>query len=151
MLLAVPMLAMPTVGRALVTAIAEARSSRAMAAALPGPPEAFRLVSIGAYSPSLSFYMRQSTVMFTDDGEPLRSNYWFRNFGPAVYAGAPHFRPLAEWPGELDRCPAGTVFVTRTDRPDYRAALAARLPLLAENVRVAAYGPCPAAAPAGGR
>lgn len=151
MMLAAPMLAMPTIGHALLAAIAEARSSRAIVTALPGPPGSFRLVSVGAYSPSLSFYMGQITEMFTDDGEPLRSNYWFRNFGPAVYARAPHFRPLAQWPAELDRCPAGTVFVTRADRPDYRAALAARLPLLAENARVAAYGPCRAAAPAGGR
>jgi 4-amino-4-deoxy-L-arabinose transferase-like glycosyltransferase len=150
MLLAVPMLAMPTIGHPLVAAIAEARSSLAIVAALPGPPEAFHLVSVGAYSPSLSFYMRQNTVMFTDDGEPLRSNYWFRNFSPAVYGRAPQFRPLAEWPGELERCPAGSVFVTRADRPDYRSALAARLPLLRENVRIAAYGPCPAFTPAGG-
>ncbi len=149
-LLALPLLAMPSVGHALVAAIAESRSSRSIVAGLPGPPESFHLFSVGAYSPSLSYYMRQNTVMFTDDGEPLRSNYWFRNFGPAVYGRAPHFRPLSEWRGELDHCPAGGLFVTRSDWPDERAALAARLPLLAANSRIAVYGPCPAGAAGGG-
>jgi 4-amino-4-deoxy-L-arabinose transferase-like glycosyltransferase len=147
--LALPLLAMPAIGHGLVAAIAEVRSSRAIVASLPGPPERFRLFSVGAYSPSLSFYMRQNTVMFTDDGEPLRSNYWFRTFSPAVYAAAPHMRPLAQWRDELERCPAGGVFVTRADRPDYRDALAARLPLLHLNARVAVYGPCPTAPAAG--
>jgi 4-amino-4-deoxy-L-arabinose transferase-like glycosyltransferase len=149
--LAIPLLTAPATGRVLLAAITEARSSRAVVAALPGPPQAFRLASVGAYSPALSYYMRQDTVMFTDDGEPLRSNYWFRNFSAAVYARSPLYRPLAQWPDELERCPQGTLFVTRADRPDYRDVLAARLPLLAENARVAVYGPCPALAPVGER
>lgn len=122
----------------------------AVAAALPSP-DGGMVLGVAAYPPSLPFYLRRTLPVATASGRELTSN-WIADQQQAFRAlpGSP-LLPGDAWRAILATCPQPTVFVTRTGDTDTRAALAARLPLLAEQGRYAAYGPCRSASTTGAR
>jgi 4-amino-4-deoxy-L-arabinose transferase-like glycosyltransferase len=146
--------AIPIAGGPLLTAVGDDRSSAAVTqvtaavvareSAAGAPAE---VLGVGAYIPSLPFYLKRTVPIATVAGRELTSNYIadyvdrFRD-----YPGTP-LRPADEWRTALASCATPTVFIVRSGDKDVRATLAARLPLLAEDVRFSAYGPC--AVPAG--
>ncbi|HEU5465429.1 MAG TPA: glycosyltransferase family 39 protein [Gemmatimonadales bacterium] len=142
-------IAIPVFGGTLLRAVGEDRSSApvadAVAAALSqsaaaGAPA--QVVGIGAFIPSLPFYLRRTIPVATATGKELTSTYI------AEYAdqfrtvpGSPLLTADA-WRDLLARCPLPTIFIARAGDRDVRATLHARLPLLAEDGRFTAYGPC---------
>jgi len=136
-------MAIPFAGARLLAAVGDDRSSapivQATIAALRGGGE---VVGVAAYPPSLPFYMRRLVPVATATGRELTSNYIadqqeaFRNLTESPLL------PADAWHDTLARCASPTVFITRRGDASARATLAAALPLLAEDVRYAAYGPC---------
>ena len=142
-------IAIPISGGTLLRAVGEDRSSApvadAVAAALSrsaaaGAPA--QVVGVGAFIPSLPFYLRRTIPIATATGKELTSTYI------ADYAdrfrtvpGSP-LLPADAWRDLLSRCPLPTVFLARAGDREVRATLHGRLPLLGEDSRFAAYGPC---------
>lgn len=148
--------AVPIAGGPLLAAVGDDRSSAAVTqvtaavlareSAAGAPAE---VLGIGAYIPSLPFYLRRTVPIATVAGRELTSNYIADYVDQyRTYPGTP-LRPADEWRLVLAHCATPTVFIARAGDRETRAALAARLPLLAEDARFSAYGPC--AAPGGGR
>ncbi|HZH39859.1 MAG TPA: glycosyltransferase family 39 protein [Gemmatimonadales bacterium] len=146
--------AIPVVGGTLLHAVGEDRSSAAVtdavAAALShsaasGAPA--QVVGIGAFIPSLPFYLRRTIPVATATGKELTSTY-IADYVERLRAvpGSPLLAPDA-WRDLLSRCPLPTVFIARSGDRDVRSVLHGRLPLLGEDTRFAAYGPCRAGAP----
>lgn len=147
-------IAIPLAGGTLLRAVGEDRSSGAItdavAAALSrsaarGAPA--QVLGVDAYIPSLPFYLRRIIPVATPAGRELTSTYI------ADYAdrfrtvpGSP-LLPADAWKDVLARCPLPTVFITRSGDRDIRQVLHGRLPLLAEDARFVAYGPCRAGTP----
>jgi len=100
------------------------------------------VLGVGAYPPSLPFYLRRTVPVATATGRELTSN-WIADQQEAFRArpGSP-LKPAESWREVLATCPEPTVFVARSGDRDIRAALAAHLPLIAEEGRFVAYGPC---------
>lgn len=148
--------AIPIAGGPLLAAVGDDRSSAAVtqvtAAVLARESAAGApadVLGIGAYIPSLPFYLRRTVPIATVAGRELTSNYIADYVDQyRAYPGTP-LRPADEWRLVLDHCDTPTVFIARAGDRETRAALAARLPLLAEDARFSAYGPC--TAPAAGR
>jgi 4-amino-4-deoxy-L-arabinose transferase-like glycosyltransferase len=140
---AVCVMAIPFAGARLLAAVGDDRSSapivQATAAALTGGG---RVIGVAAYPPSLPFYMRRPLPVATATGRELTSNYIADQ--QAAFRALPNspLLPADAWRDSLARCTAPTVFITRRGDAATRAALSAVLPLLAEDVRYAAYGPC---------
>ena len=139
----------PVAGGTLLRAVGDDRSSApvtdAVAAALSrsaaaGAPA--QVVGIGAFIPSLPFYLRRTIPLATATGKELTSTYIadyadrFRTFPGSPLLAADAWRDL------LARCPLPTIFIARSGDRNIRAALHGRLPLLGEDARFAAYGPC---------
>ncbi|HXH62679.1 MAG TPA: glycosyltransferase family 39 protein [Gemmatimonadales bacterium] len=148
--------AIPIAGGPLLAAVGDDRSSAAVTqvtaavlareSAAGAPAE---VLGIGAYIPSLPFYLRRTVPIATVAGRELTSNYiadYVEQYRTS--AGTP-LRPADEWRLVLAHCATPTVFIARAGDRETRTALAARLPLLAEDARFSAYGPC--AAPAAAR
>ena len=142
-------IAIPIVGGTLLRAVGDDRSSApvtdAVAAALSrsaaaGAPA--QVVGIGAFIPSLPFYLRRTIPLATATAKELTSTY--------IADYADRFRtlpgsPLLDadaWRDLLSRCPLPTIFIARAGDRDVRTTLHGRLPLLGEDARFAAYGPC---------
>ena len=147
-------IAVPVVGGTLLRAVGEDRSSAAVtdavAAALShsaagGAPA--QVVGVGAFIPSLPFYLRRTIPVATATGRELTSTY-IADYADRFRAvpGSPLLAADA-WRDLLARCPLATVFIARASDRDVRATLHGRLPLLGEDVRFAAYGPCRPGAP----
>jgi len=128
----------PFAGARLLDAVGADRSAFALAAALR---DKGGVVGVSAYPPSLPFYLQQHVYVATETGRELTSTFI------ADYAEQLRFRegsPLLSpevWARLRDECPQPTVFVLRADDRDRRATMS-RLPLLYEDARYAAYGPC---------
>jgi 4-amino-4-deoxy-L-arabinose transferase-like glycosyltransferase len=142
-------IAIPLAGGTLLRAVGEDRSSAAVtdavAAALSrsaagGAPA--QIVGVSAYIPSLPFYLRRTIPVATVAGRELTSTFIadyadrFRTVPGSPLLAADSWRNL------LSRCPLPTVFIARSGDRDVRTALHGRLPLLGEDARFAAYGPC---------
>ena len=136
-------MAIPFAGARLLAAVGDDRSSapivQAATAALAGSGE---VMGIAAYPPSLPFYMRRRVPVATATGRELTSNYIADQ--QAAFRSLPDspLLPADAWRDALARCGAPTVFITRRGDAATRAILGAALPLLAEDSRYAAYGPC---------
>lgn len=148
--------AIPVAGGPLLAAVGDDRSSAAVSqvtaavlareSAAGAPAD---VMGVSAYIPSLPFYLRRTVPIATIAGRELTSNYIADYVDKyRAYPGTP-FRPADEWRLALARCATPTVFIVRSGDAATRTVLAARLPLLAEDVRFSAYGPC--AAPAGAK
>jgi hypothetical protein len=86
--------------------------------------------------------MRRFVPVATATGRELTSNYIAdQQDAFRVLPGSP-LLPADAWRDALARCATPTVFITRRGDAAGRATLGAALPLLAEDVRYAAYGPC---------
>jgi hypothetical protein len=136
-------MAIPFAGARLLAAVGDDRSSapivQATLAALRGGGE---VIGVAAYPPSLPFYMRRLVPVATATGRELTSNYIADQQEAFHSLRDSPLLPADAWHDTLARCASPTVFITRRGDAPTRATLAAALPLLAEDVRYAAYGPC---------
>lgn len=142
-------IAIPLAGGPLLKAVGDDRSSAAVSGVTAGvlahqaaAGVRGEVLGIGAYIPSLPFYLHQPMPVATATGRELTSNYiadYVDRF--RAVPGSP-LRPADAWRDVLARCPVPTVFIARSGDREIRDVLRAALPLLAEDVRYAAYGPC---------
>jgi 4-amino-4-deoxy-L-arabinose transferase-like glycosyltransferase len=145
--LAVPALALIPIGFLIglvqiVQPVGEYRSARAMSEAiLAASPATVRVVGVGAFPPSLPFYLEQPMQLASTDGDELRSNYVLEYHEKLRELPGSTLRPRDWWREALARCSEPTVFVVYSYDQEERALLAS-LPLLFETQRYAAYGPC---------
>jgi 4-amino-4-deoxy-L-arabinose transferase-like glycosyltransferase len=143
LLLALPTAAVPLAGTGLLRAIGRERSSAALAEAIrPAVPPGAGVLAVRALPLSLPFYLRQQVLVATATGAELTSNYLVRDI--ARWREEPHspLRPADSWLDAVETCGQTRVFVTRAGDAGLRTLLAAKLPLLAETPKYAAYGPC---------
>jgi 4-amino-4-deoxy-L-arabinose transferase-like glycosyltransferase len=136
---AVVVLALPLVGADLLRAVGDDRSAVALANAVRGRA----VLAVSAYPPSLPFYLQRQVPVATAHGRELTSNFiadYVDQF--RVAPGSPLLPPDA-WRAVLAECREPTVFVTRPVDRHVRDSLAS-LPLLFQDGRYVAYGPCTA-------
>jgi 4-amino-4-deoxy-L-arabinose transferase-like glycosyltransferase len=135
-------MAIPFAAAPLMAAVGDDRSAATLSAAIrPAIGNGGQVLGIAAYPPSLPFYLGSTIAVATGRAEELTSNYiaLYRDRLRAL-PDSP-LRPANSWLEVLGACPAPTVFVTQAGNWTVRAALAA-LPLLVDDGRYAAYGPC---------
>lgn len=128
-----------------LTALGEQRSTRQLAQTIEQATDGRgRVIAIGVYPASLSFYLEQTLLVATQDASEIRSNYIQDYDARLRDAPGSTLRPLAWWYQEFQRCPPGTLFLIGSRRrwETERGALAAKLPLLYANHLYALYGPC---------
>jgi 4-amino-4-deoxy-L-arabinose transferase-like glycosyltransferase len=132
-------------GNGIIDAFAERRSARELAQAIleatPGPP---RVVGVGAFAPSLAFYLGDTLILASHGATELKSNY-IREYRSGLSRAPGSTLKSPGWAiAALDRCAPGTVFLFRAGSAyeAERAAVVERLPLLYRDHRYAAYGPC---------
>ncbi len=141
--LSIPVVAIPFVSVKLMNAIGSDRSARDLAAAVEQVmTEHTEIVAIQAYPLSLPFYLGRDFRIATSDGSELTSNYIVRSYSRLLGVPGSPLRPADWWLDALADCQPPRVFVVRTDNATARSLLEARLPLIASNRKVAAYGPC---------
>jgi 4-amino-4-deoxy-L-arabinose transferase-like glycosyltransferase len=141
--LCVPVAAIPLVGVTLMRAVGQDRSSRAVAQAIQqAASDGVQVVAVETYPLSLPFYLRRPLVVATGDGAELTSNYLTRSYAHWARVPGSPLRPRDWWMEALADCRRPRVFVVREDDTATRGLLAERLPLIASNRKVAAYGPC---------
>ena len=139
---AMVVMAIPIATGPLMAAVGDDRSSATLSAAIRGAGvDGGHVLSIAAYPPSLPFYMGGTVAVATAGAAELTSNYIARYQERLRALPNSPLRPADSWAALLETCPEPTVFVTRAGNRTARAALAA-LPLLADDGRYAAYGPC---------
>lgn len=140
--LSLPFAVMPIAGGRLMREIGRERSAAELAAAVaPALPSGGEVVGIGAFPPSLPFYLRRPIVLTTAGAAELTSNYLARDVARWREIKGSPLRPPDWWLDALSTC-GSQVFVARAGDRRVRTVLAARLPLLIEAPRYAAYGPC---------
>jgi hypothetical protein len=99
------------------------------------------VLAVSAYPPSLPFYLQRQVPVATAHGRELTSNFIADYVDEyRVVPGSP-LLPADAWQSVLAECREPTVFVTRPVDRHVRDALAF-LPLLYQNGRYVAYGPC---------
>lgn len=140
--LSLPVASIPVVSLGLMRAVGEDRSAHALAAAIAqaAGPET-EVVGVGAFPPSLPFYLRRTITLSTADGGELTSNYVLRNVDDLRRRHATTLRDRDWWREAVLSCTRPRVFVVRAD-DDARAALERDLPLLVLSRKYAVYGPC---------
>ncbi len=145
---AIVVMAVPLASGRLLAAVGDDRSSAALARATAAAlSEASRsgaasaVLGVLAYPPSLAFYLGRPVAVATTTGAELTSNY-IADYQDRYrdVRGSP-LLPEGYWREALARCPIPTVFVTTVANRKARAELAV-LPLVADDGRYAAYGPC---------
>jgi 4-amino-4-deoxy-L-arabinose transferase-like glycosyltransferase len=140
--LALPAAAIPLASGRLMREIGRERSAAALASAvLPLLEPGSTVVAIETFPLSLPFYLRRTVLLATDAGRELTSNYLAARVYRWRDAPGTTLRPADWWYDALEECRV-RVFVTRADDREARAVLEARLPLLIETRKHAAYGPC---------
>ncbi len=128
-----------------LTALGEQRSTRQLAQTIGQATDGRgRVIAIGVYPASLSFYLEQTLLLATQDASEIRSNYIQDYDAQLRDAPGSTLRPLAWWYQEFQQCPPGTLFLIGSGRrwEKERGALAAKLPLLYANHLFVLYGPC---------
>ena len=126
----------PFAGTRLLDAVGEDRSAFALAAAVRDKGV---IVGVGAYPPSLPFYLRRHIFVSTETGRELTSTFiadYVDRF--RFHEGSPLLSGVV-WATLRDQCAQPTVFVFRANDGDRRATMTG-LPLLYEDGRYAAYG-----------
>jgi 4-amino-4-deoxy-L-arabinose transferase-like glycosyltransferase len=140
--LALPFAAIPVAGGNLMREIARERSAAELAAAVaPVLSRGGEVVGIGAFPPSLPFYLRRPILVATANAAELTSNYLARDVARWREVPGSPLRPANWWLDAVSSC-RSQVFVVRAADSRVRAVLAARIPLLIETPKYAAYGPC---------
>jgi len=141
--LVLPVAAVPFVSVALMDAIGEDRSSRAIAAAVhPFLTERTEVVAVGTYPLSLPFYLERTLTLATQDGRELTSNYVVRHHDRLRDLPGTPLRPPEWWREALASCGRPRVFVVPVDAGEPRDHLAASLAVLGVTRKFAMYGPC---------
>ena len=142
---ALVVLTVPLVSSRLLTAVGEDRSSATLAQVIQNTGGgSTEVVGVGAFPPSLPFYLRRIVPVSTAHGRELTSNYIADHYEQFLNLPGSPLEPPDSWRERLARCSRPTVFVTRANDARMRAALEPQLPLLAVQGQYAAYGPCAA-------
>jgi 4-amino-4-deoxy-L-arabinose transferase-like glycosyltransferase len=143
LLLALPTATVPIAGTGLMQAIGRERSSAALAAAIrPALPPGAEVLAIHTLPLSLPFYLRQQVLVATATGAEFTSNYLVRDIARWRDEPRTPLRAPDAWLDAVTACARVRVFVTRAGDTRLRTILSAKLPLLAETPKYAAYGPC---------
>lgn len=136
-----PVAAIPVSSRGLMEGIGEDRSAAPLARAIAGATgPATPVVGVGAFPPSLPFYLQRTITVATADGSEITSNYLTRHIREYRGLGS-QLRKADWWRDALLACPQPTVFVARSNDQDVRDVLA-HMDLIAETRKYVAYGPC---------
>ena len=139
-------ISLPFTTARLMRAVGDDRSSASLATAIrplvqseAGPGAT--VLGVAAYPPSLPFYLGTTIAVATGDAHELTSNYIVAF--QSRYRRRPDspLKPAEYWRDVLAECRAPTVFVVHSDDGATRGALEA-LPLIDDDGRYAAYGPC---------
>lgn len=133
-------------GGPILAAVAEHRSTRALATAIRAAQgeasDAGEVVAIAILPPSLPFYLDRDVMVTTDDGSAVRSNYVEEYVDRLRKRHDSPLRPQGWWRDAARSCRRPTVFVVRTTDTLVVEALARQLPRVPAAGRYAAYGPC---------
>lgn len=140
--LALPVSAIPFASDRLLQAIGRERSATAIAQAVsPVLDDRSQVLAVRAFPLSLPFYLGRTILLASEDGRELTSNYVTKRSEQwRTVPGSP-LRPADWWRDALAGCRV-RVFVVRAADRETRQLLDARLPLLIETAKYAAYGPC---------
>ncbi|HLE85459.1 MAG TPA: glycosyltransferase family 39 protein [Thermoanaerobaculia bacterium] len=152
--LSLPLVLLPLLAGPLMDEIARERSAKDLAAAVrPYLERETEVVGIETFSPSLAFYLGRPIRVSSSTGLALGSNYVQRHYERLADPDSPFLCPPECWQESLRTCAQPTIFLLKPRRETERATLAAAgLPLLFEDRRLVAMGPChapPGAALAG--
>ena len=141
--LCVPVATIPAASVRLMQAIGDDRSSRSMATAIEQilTPET-EIVAVQTYPLSLPFYLQQTLIVATADGSELTSNFLARTHRRWIGVPGSPYRSADWWLEALEDCRRPLVFVIRNEDARARDILTSRVPLIAANRKVSAYGPC---------
>lgn len=132
-------------GMDVYAALSEQRSGRELARAIRSATRAEpRVVGVGAYAPSLAFYLETPLLVAADSPNVLRSNYIKDYLDSLRDVPGSTLMALEKWREELQACRPQTVFLvpTGSGADEQRRTLAAELPLLHRTYNYEAYGPC---------
>lgn len=137
-------LLIPVVAGGLLAAVGDLRSTRDVVRELARDGvEVGRIVFVGDYRPSLTFYLRRPALLVSPDADEIRSNYLPSHFDElAALPDSPLRRP--DWlEPALERCRPGDVFVVRRRSDETSRRLTEALPVLATDRDLTFFGPCP--------
>jgi 4-amino-4-deoxy-L-arabinose transferase-like glycosyltransferase len=134
---AVVVLALPFVGADMLRAVGDDRSAAALANAVRGRA----VLGVLTYPPSLPFYLQRQVPVSTPHGRELTSNFIADYVDEYRLVPGSPLLPADAWLSVLAECREPTVFVTRPVDRHVRDALAF-LPVLFQDKRYLAYGPC---------
>jgi hypothetical protein len=137
-----PVAMIPLVSQRLMTEVGRERSAAALAQAIVpflGPKD--NVVAVETFPLSLPFYLGRTVLLATESGRELTSTYLADRWPLWSNMPGSPARPADWWREAVEDCRA-RVFVTRASDRETRTVLEARLPLLIQTRRHAAYGPC---------
>jgi hypothetical protein len=124
--LSLPVLAIPLAANPMMNALAERRSTRALAAQLaPYVKDDTEIAGVEAFTGSMAFYLRRPVTIYTPDAEETTSNYLIRHY--AQFAGIPGspIRTMTELPRALADHETPRVWIVRNDDRVNRARVEA--------------------------
>jgi len=141
--LSMPLIMFVTVTSPLLRAIADSRSSAALAASLrPFLRSETVLVGVDTFVPSLTFYAGRPIRLSTSTGDPLRSNYVLHDYDTLARSSST-LRPGGWWKAAAQSCSEPLIFLLKPKDQKGRSVLRAEgLPLLYEDRKIVAMGPC---------
>ena len=142
---ALVVLTVPLAGRQLMRAVGEDRSAGPLADAIRGAGKVDVLL-VGVYPPSLPFYLGRRVPIATATGEELTSNWIADQVDRYRTVPDSPLRPADAWRQVAAECRSPTVFVVAAGNRAVRSSLPAE-PVLYEDDRYVALGPCVAASP----
>ncbi|MDY7095309.1 MAG: glycosyltransferase family 39 protein [Acidobacteriota bacterium] len=145
--LSLPLMMLPLISQPLLMAVARDRSAGELALAIEAAagPQA-EVIGVEALPQSLPFYLGRPVAVASSDGHPIKSTYLERSFEYWVSRETPTVRPLSWWRQTLSTCTGSQVFVVKSGAEGFRRQLEeASMPLILDDGRFAAYGPCRAA------
>jgi 4-amino-4-deoxy-L-arabinose transferase-like glycosyltransferase len=124
--------------------LGEYRSARSLARAIEvTAPGVSQVIGVEAYAPSLAYYLEKPIVLATKNNAPeIPSDYIHEYEDKLRNASNSTLRPEDWWQQSLAQCIEPAVFLVEAEKSEKRTALAAELPLIAENPGHAVYGPC---------
>jgi hypothetical protein len=143
MALSLPVAAVPFSSVGLMRAIGNERSTEELARIITASAgRNTQVVGVGAFPPSLPFYLGRTITLSTADGSELTSNYLVRGIDRWRAVPGSTLRDPDWWREAAVTCPRPTVFVAKTDDTEASSFLAEALPLIAATRKYSAYGPC---------
>ena len=143
LVLSLPVVSIPFVSRTLMREVGRDRSAAELAAAITASsPDNTEVVGIGAYPPSLPFYLGRLIIVATADGRELTSNYLTRSLDTWRRVPGSPLRPVDWWREALHECDRPRAFVARSGDGETRTILSGQLPVIAESRKYVVYGPC---------